>query len=177
MLEGAEYRAVLSDLLPVMRQVGHVSESHPFFVDDGTGRVLVDPSRAHVDALVLRADEGLLVERRLRAGEDVEVVSDFELKPTSVDGGPYRADSMLWTAVDDGANAPTRVALSSEHLSTGLTVPDDSVTLLRGLGAMLVLASVAFAGVGLLATQHTPHIPLAKFAAPPAVKHMSRPPL
>ncbi len=139
-IERAVYRTVGSELVPFLKQVSHVVHGHPFLVDDGTGRVLVDPRGAIVDALTLTEDEGLLAERRLRVGEEVEVIARFSPREAESGDGPYRALALAWEAVDDDG-LPPQVGYRAVPLSFHLV--DETTTFLRGLGAVLMLAAAS----------------------------------
>jgi hypothetical protein len=134
-LERAIYRTVGSDLVPLLKQVSHVVRAHPFFLDDGTGRVMVDPQHAVVDAITLVEDEGLLAERRLRAGEEVEVVARFEPREAESDGGPYRAGSLAWEAVTDGDLPPQ---IGYRPVPSSIVAADEMTIFLRGLASFLL---------------------------------------
>lgn len=147
--ETAEYRTVGTTFVPVMREVGHAVVAYPFYVDDGTGRVWIDPTHAVVDTVTLHADEGLLAERRLRVGEEVEVVASFQ--PTLAadsDDGPYRAPARTWRAVLDG-DGPPRISYRT-HGDMMAIGADDTVGFLRGAGFVMVLVSVALTALRLL---------------------------
>ncbi len=137
-VERAVYRTVGSDLVPLLKQVSHVVRAHPFFLDDGTGRVMVDPSSAVVDAVTLVEDEGLLAERRLRVGEEVEVVARFALREAESDGGPYRAGSLAWEAVADGELLPQ---IGYCAVPTSIVAADEVTIFLRGLASFLFAAA------------------------------------
>jgi hypothetical protein len=138
-VERAVYRTVGSELVPLLRQVDHFVRAHPFYLDDGTGRVRVDPREAVIDAVTLVEDEGLLAERRLRVGEELELVATFEPCESEVDGGPYRGTARGWQAVGDPTGPPRlgHVATYSTILTT-----DDTTLLLRGFGAVLIAAAL-----------------------------------
>jgi hypothetical protein len=138
-LERAVYRTVGSELVPLLRQVDHVVEAHPFYLDDGTGRVKVDPSRAVVDTVTLLEDEGLLAERRLRAGEEVELIACFAPSEAESDGGPYRVKALAWEAVHD-PELPLHIGFASERSS--IVATDEAATFLRGIGAVLLAVAL-----------------------------------
>ncbi|MEM9192143.1 MAG: hypothetical protein AAGF12_23425 [Myxococcota bacterium] len=141
-LERAEYRTVGSDLLPVLRQVEHAIVANSFYVDDGTGRVRIDPEDALLDAVTIQMDDGLVAERRLRAGEEVEVVATFEPRLVERDGGPYRSGVQEWHAVNDDWGPP-RVSYRTEPEM--LRPIDDVVVLFRGMAALAFVAASALA--------------------------------
>ena len=138
-IERAEYRSVGSSLVPLLREVDRCLVAHPFWLDDGTGRLLVDPSRAAVDAATLAGDDGLTAERRLRAGEEIEIVATFRPADVEGDGGPYRAPALAWEATDDELGPP-RITHRTER---DMVSPTDDVTaFLRGTGAVLLAIGV-----------------------------------
>ena len=149
-LERAEYRLIGSRAVPLLREVVHDTRAHAFWLDDGTGRLLVDPTNALVDAATLDADEGLTAERRLRAGEEIELVACFEPRERAAAGdeGPYRGRAVVWEAVDDPA-CPPQITYRTE--SAMVVASDEGVGVLRGIGGMLVGVSLVIAAIGLLA--------------------------
>lgn len=142
-IERAEYRQVGSSLVPLLREVERCFVSHPFWLDDGTGRLLVDPSRAAVEAATLAGDDGLTAERRLRAGEEIEMVATFRPAEVEGDGGPYRAPALVWEATDDELGPP-RITHRTERGM--MTHTDDVTSFLRGTGTVL-LAIGALLGI------------------------------
>ena len=69
----------------LVRALEHARVSHRFFLEDETGRLEVDPSRVHIETTTLVDDAGGVAERRLRAGEEVELVS--EIRASQGDAG------------------------------------------------------------------------------------------
>jgi hypothetical protein len=148
-VERAEYRSFGSSLVPVMREVAHALVAHPFMIDDGTGRVLIDPKGAVLDTVTLHADEGLTAERRLRAGEEVELVACF--RPREVNGaleGPYRTVALSWEATETGFGPP-RVTYRT-GIGIGVHPADDGVALLTGFGGVLLFAAAFFSVIAML---------------------------
>jgi len=145
-LERAVYRTVGSELVPLLREVSRSTESHGFHLDDGTGRIWVDPSTTDVDTVTLVEDEGLLAERRLRVGEQVELVASFQPRAVEADGGPYRANARGWEAAADECGRP-QLRHPSEPLAFRLRVSDDVSSFMRGIGVFLLLVSVAIAAL------------------------------
>jgi len=138
--ERAEYRLVGTSFVPLLREVERDLVAHPFYLDDGTGRLLVDPAGAVIDAATLDGDDGLTAERRLRADEEIELVGSFRPAVVEDDGGPYRAPALAWEAFED-VYGPPRITHRTEK---GMMVPlDDVVALMRGTGiALVALAAV-----------------------------------
>ncbi len=137
--ERAEYRSVGTGLVPILREVEHRACAHPFYLDDGTGRLFVDPARALIECATATADGGLTAERRVRAGEEVSLVATFvaldaEREPGD---GPYRAQARRWAPVDDDAGPP-RLSHRTEA-SMVLPPPDDLTAFFGGIGAMMIL--------------------------------------
>jgi len=137
--ERAEYRSIGSGLVPLLREVEHAARTHPFYLEDGTGRVLVDPAATLIDCATAIADGGLTAERRLRAGEEVSLVATFAPVEAELESGdgPYRAGARRWTPVADGAGPP-RLSHRTED-SMVRPPPDDVTALLGGIGGMMVL--------------------------------------
>ena len=113
------------------------SEGVPFYLDDGTGRVRVDPALLHIEAAMLVEDAGLTAERRLRLGEEVELVGSFAMREVDT---PYRQNAREWCSVDDVSGAPT---LTYRTLA-GMEQPANEVAV------FLRAAGVFVFGVGLL---------------------------
>ncbi len=149
-LERAEYRTVGSRMVPLLREVEHRTRAHPFWLDDGSGRLLVDPSFAAIDAVTIGADEGLTAERRLRVGEEIELVACFEPRERAITGddGPYRARALVWEAVND-PQCPPQISYRTD--ASMITASDDTVGLLRGMGGLMMGVSLLIAAIGLLA--------------------------
>lgn len=134
-IERAEYRQVGSSVVPLLREVERCLIAHPFWLDDGTGRLLVDPSCAAIEAATLGGDDGLTAERRLRAGEEIEMVATFRPAEVEGDGGPYRAPALAWEATEDELGPP-RITHRTER---DMVRPTDDVTaFLRGTGTVLL---------------------------------------
>lgn len=147
LVEHAEYRTVGTELVPLLRQVDHRAVSHPFYLDDGTGRVLVDPTEANIEAVTLTEDQGLWAERRLRAGEQVELVATFEPSWADGDIGPYRAGHSAWRPIVD-ACGPPRVSYRTEP--DMLVAADDVTAFLRGAGLLLLALTGLFASLAFM---------------------------
>jgi len=145
-VEHAEYRTLGSELVPLLRQVGHQVLAHPFYLDDGTGRLWVDPRELDIEAVTLTEDSGLSAERRLRADEEVELVARFRPRSVESAGGPYRSRALAWEPVADGLGRP-RLTYRTEP---GMLRPhDEGSAFLRGAGALLVAAGAAFGALAL----------------------------
>lgn len=136
-VERAEYRTV--GLVPLLREVHHGASCHPFYLEDDSGRILVDPGRALIECATLSADGGLTAERRVRAGETVALDATFA--PASDDAeegaGPYRASARRWRPVAD-TSGPPRLSHRTERemLVVGL---DPISGFLGGAGGMLLV--------------------------------------
>jgi hypothetical protein len=147
-LERAEYRPIGRGLVPLMREITHAAIAHRFYLDDGTGRILVDPSETLIDCATLTADGGLLAERRLRAGEEIELIAEFhadDRPPSDGDEGPYRA---IATGLVPGPDSvgPPRISYRTEQ-GMDRVVLDDFSSFIRGAGALMIAISVLFGGV------------------------------
>lgn len=144
-VERAEYRTVGSELVPLLREVDRRLVAHPFHLDDGTGRVTIDPARAAVDAVTLWEDDGLLAERRLRAGEEIELIASFRPRPMEADGGPYRGSSRSWEAVED-EHGPPRIGFPTDEMPA-IVAADDVTSFMRGVGVVLLVVSAVCAAL------------------------------
>jgi hypothetical protein len=109
----------------------------PFLVDDGTGLVWVDPREAEIEAVTVQEDLGLTAERRLRVGEEVEVVGTFRRLEVESEGGPYRGVSSVWSVGSDAHGAP-RVSYRTEPEM--VLAGDELAAFFRGAGVLLVAA-------------------------------------
>jgi hypothetical protein len=144
-IEHACYRTVGHDLLPVMREVDHGVVAHPFFLDDGTGRLLLDPAQAIVEAVTLSEDDGLTAELRLRAGEEIQLLATFVRRPLDADAGPYRGLEG-WVPIEDDAGPP----LLSYRTEPGMVRPTDDVgAFLTGVAFIVLTVCAFFAVLGL----------------------------
>ena len=143
-LEHAEYVSVHAT---VRRETEHSIESYPFFIDDGSGRAFVDPAAAIVDAVTLWEDGGLTAERRVRAGEEIEVVATFTHVDVEEDGGPYRGSARVWAATDD-AYGPPKISYRTQP---DMVMPSDDLTaFLRGAGVIMAAVSGLIGTIALL---------------------------
>ena len=143
-VEHAEYVSVHAT---VRRETEHTIASHPFFVDDGSGRAFIDPASAIVDAVTLWEDGGLTGERRVRAGEEIEVVATFAKVDVEEDGGPYRGSARVWSAVDD-AYGPPKISYRTQP---EMVMPTDDLTaFLRGAGVIMAAVSGLIGTIALL---------------------------
>ena len=143
-LEHAEYVSVHAT---VRRETEHTIASHPFFVDDGSGRALIDPASAFIDAVTIWEDGGLTGERRVRAGEEIEIVATFEQIDVEEDGGPYRGSARVWAATDD-AYGPPRISYRTQP---DMVMPsDDLIAFLRGAGVIMAAVSGLIGTIALL---------------------------
>lgn len=109
----------------------------PFLVDDGTGLLLVDPRQAEIEAVTVHEDLGLTNERRLRVGEEVEVVGAFHRVEVESEGGPYRGASTAWSVGGD-AHGAMRVSYRTEPEM--VIAGDELAAFFRGAGVLLVVA-------------------------------------
>ena len=146
-IERVEYETVGSQLLPVLREIDRWIFEHPFYIDDGTGSLLVDPRLLAVEATVLTEDEGLLAERRLRAGEEVEMVATFRPREGDGDGGPYRANARAWEPASDVCGPPR---ISYRTVAGMVATVDEMSSFMRGIGAVLLLTSLVGAAIALI---------------------------
>ncbi len=126
-------RASVDPQQGMLRDVEHELSAFPFRVDDGTGSIEVDPRRVIVDAPAAHGDAGLVVEQRLRAGEEVEVVARF--RPCARGCAPYRGAGMLLEPVPDDADPP-RVSPSEERLDGLVTRAEVAIARGAAVGVM-----------------------------------------
>lgn len=148
-LERARYEQVGGGLLPLLREVAHGYAAHSFYLDDGSGRILVDPAATLIECATAITDGGLVAERRLRAGEEIELVARFRpadgTSGAGLDAGPYRAPASAYEPAAD-AVGPPRITYRTEPgmERAGL---DEMTTFLRGAGALMVAISTLFGGL------------------------------
>ena len=136
-LEAIEYRT-MGGAMPMARAVEASLASYPFAIDDGSGVLHVDPSELDVDAAVLLEDGGLTTERRIRDGEEIELVATFA---RIARGGPYREGTETIAPVSDDGGKP-RLSFRTEH---GMAAPHDEVAwAMRGLGALMFATAGVF---------------------------------
>lgn len=136
--EHADYSPTLGPGL-LVRETERWTEGRSFYVDDGTGRVRVDPLQSIVEAAVLHEDQGLTAERRLRVGEEIEVVASFALREPD-ETSPYRGAGFEWRSVSDEWGAPRL----SYRTMPGMLLPQDEV------GVFIRASSIFVAGLTLL---------------------------
>jgi hypothetical protein len=148
-LERARYEYVGGGIVPLLREVAHDYAAHRFYVDDGSARILVDPGDALVDCATATGDGGLVVERRLRAGEEIELIglfrpSDRPSEPDLGDEGPYRAAAARFEVGPDAVGPPRISYRTDENMVRGS--PDEVTTFLRGAGVLIIATSLLFGG-------------------------------
>jgi hypothetical protein len=148
-VERARYAHVGAGLVPLLREIDHGYAAHRFFLDDGTARILVDPGETLIDCATASGDGGLVAERRLRAGEEIELVACFRpadraLAP-DLEEGPYRAPASSWEAGPDEVGPP-RISYRTEEGMERAAL-DDLSSFLRGAGGLMIATSLLFGGV------------------------------
>ena len=148
-LERAQYASALGGLVPLLREVDHGWAAHRFYLDDGSARLLVDPAEVLIECATATGDGGLVAERRLRAGEEVELVARFRPADRSsapdLDEGPYRAPASAWEAGPDEVGPP-RISYRTEEGMERASL-DEVSTFLRGAGALTIAMSVILGSV------------------------------
>ncbi|MCC7538015.1 MAG: hypothetical protein IT379_17450 [Deltaproteobacteria bacterium] len=138
-LEATEYRS-LGGAVPMARKVEASRVSYPFAIDDGSGVLRVDPADLDLEAAVLLEDGGFTTERRIRDGEEVELVATFA---RTACGGPYREGTETLAPVTDADGKP-RLSFRTER---GMASPPDEVTwAMRGLAALTIATAAVFVG-------------------------------
>lgn len=148
-LERAEYRTVGSAFVPLLREVEHAARAHPFFLDDGTGRLWVDPAATLIECATTSADGGLTVERRLRSGEEVVLRATFVPSTGELDeggDGPFRASARRWSASAD-ASGPPRLSHRVADEEMLPPPPDQLSAFLAGAGALMITMGALLAFV------------------------------
>lgn len=121
----------------VLRDVAYALEARPFRVEDGTGAIEIDPQHVIIDGRVAQGEAALVVEQRLCAGEEVEIVARF--RPCARGAIPYRGEGRLFEPIPDESDPP-RVAPSAEKTVAGL-VPRGDVMFARAAAAVVLGAS------------------------------------
>lgn len=145
-LEHADYSPVGGPSV-LLKETDRYLRAHPFYLQDATGMLLVDPADASVDAVTVFEDGGLTAERRLRNGEEVEIVARVAQVTVEAEGGPYRAGALAWATIPDDV-APTFISYRTDP---SMVVPADEVAvLLRGAGLFLVAVSSILTALVLL---------------------------
>lgn len=148
-VERARYAHVGAGLVPLLREIDHGYAAHRFFLDDGSGRVLVDPTETLIDCATASADGGLVAERRLRAGEEIELVACFRVADHSAAPdlmeGPYRAPAGSWEPGPDSVGPP-RISYRTEEGMEAAAL-DDMSSFLRGAGVLTMSISALFGSV------------------------------
>lgn len=147
-VERARYATAFGGLVPLLREVDHGWAAHRFFLDDGSARLLVDPAEVLIECATATGDGGLVAERRLRAGEEIELVARFRAADRAsapdLDEGPYRAPASAWEAGPDDVGPP-RISYRTEEGMERASL-DEVSTFLRGAGALTIAMSLLFAG-------------------------------
>jgi hypothetical protein len=143
--ERAEYRAYGTQFVPLLQEVEHSAVCHPFYLEDESGRILVDPGAALIDCATAVADGGLTAERRLRDGEEISLCATFRATSLDTDEGegPYRASARKWEPIRD-ITGPPRLTHRTEH---GMmpTPPDEISAFLGGAGGILLTVGLMIA--------------------------------
>jgi hypothetical protein len=147
-VERAHYAPVGGGIVPLLREVEHAWAAHPFYLDDGSGRLRVDPADALIECATATGDGGLVAERRLRAGEEIELVARFRpadaASAPELDEGPYRGAAGGWEAAPDDAGPP-RISYRTEPGMEPVGL-DEVSSFLRGAGLLMMATSLLFGG-------------------------------
>lgn len=148
-LERARYASAFGGFVPLLREVDHGWAAHRFYLDDGSARILVDPAETLIECATTTGDGGLVAERRLRAGEEIELVARFRAadgaSAPDLDEGPYRAPASAWQAGPDDVGPP-RITYRTEEGMERASL-DEVSTFLRGAGALTIATSLLFGGI------------------------------
>ncbi|MGE0788955.1 MAG: hypothetical protein AB7S26_25005 [Sandaracinaceae bacterium] len=134
-------------IVPVLRELSHEAVAHPFYLEDETGRLWIDPAEALIECALAIGDAGLVAERRLRAGEEVALSATF--RPADRTDlprfGPYRDGALGWEALADETGPPR---LSHRTASEMVRPPPDELTgFVTGAGALMWLVASLLAFV------------------------------
>lgn len=144
----------------LLRALEHTRICHRFFLEDETGRIEVDPARVEVETSAVVDETGRVAERRLRAGEEVEVVCEVRAA-----GGADATGAAALAGYRDGASrveidyeAPGSPAivrdtvdlgdLEVEAHGPGRVAAGAMGAALFGWGVALVLWTAAFSAAG-----------------------------
>ncbi len=138
------------------RGLEHVRIAHRFFLEDETGRLEVDPERAHVEASTIGDESGRISERRLRAGEEIELVCEVRARHrdgASVALAPTYRDGAVRIEIDyDAPGSPPILrdavdvrGLDLDARPPGRTAAGAAGAALVGWGLALMLWAAAFA--------------------------------
>lgn len=150
-VERARYEHVGGGFLPLMREVAHGHSAHSFYLDDGSGRILVDPAASLLDCATATGDGGLVAERRLRAGEEIEIVACFRASDgcsfAELDEGPYRAAASPLEPGPDDVGPPRISYRTLEGMERSRI--DELTSFLRGAGALVIAMSLFFGAFAL----------------------------
>lgn len=138
-LASARYERIVgggmaSSVVPVMKEVDARIAAYPFFVEDASGRVRIDPSSLHLETVDLHEDHGLCVERRLRVGEEVVLDATFAPAVLSSELGPYRGCTASFEPVPDSFGPP-RLSFRTEP--DMISAPDEIAVFFRAIGGAL----------------------------------------
>lgn len=150
-VERARYAPLGGGLLPLLREVAHAHAAHAFYLDDGSGRILIDPTTSLIDCATATGDGGLVAERRLRAGEEIEIVASFRARDgaphDATDAGPYRDAATGFEAGPDEVGPPRVSYRTVEGMERSRI--DDATGFLRGAGALTIAMSLFFGAFAL----------------------------
>jgi hypothetical protein len=144
-VDRSRYVHVGAGLLPLLREVEGEQVTHRFYLDDGSGRLLVDPATSLVDCAIATGECGTVAERRLRAGEEIELIALFQASERGsddLDEGPYRSRAASMEAKPDGVGPPRISYRTIEGMQAA--VLDGPGTFLRGAGAMMIVVSLLY---------------------------------
>lgn len=136
-VERARYERSGNSFASVLREVDHEWHAHSFYLDDGTGRVLVDPTQTLIDCEPHREETGAVVERRLCEGEEVELVATFRLAEEERQEleGPYRTPPCRF---EPDAHSPVPPQLCARAESPSVKRADLPRAFARSVGLVIV---------------------------------------
>lgn len=149
-VERARYAPLGGGLLPLLREIAHAHAAHAFYLDDGSGRILIDPAATLIECATTTGDGGLLAERRLRAGEEIEIVACFRSSDGArrePEAGPYRDAPAGFEAGPDDVGPPRISYRTLEGMERSRI--DEATGFLRGAGALTIAISLFFGAFAL----------------------------
>lgn len=138
----------------MLRTIEHVVVAHRFYLEDETGRLEVDPTGTLVEVSTMHDEGGRVAERRLRAGEEIELVCELRAAGAEATAAsmPYRTGAMRVEIdyADAGSPAILRDALDVSGLELEPRPPSRLAAgaagaALSAWGVVMLLWSAAFA--------------------------------
>jgi hypothetical protein len=138
----------------LVRSVEHAVVAHRFYLEDESGRIEVDPARTLIEVSAMHHEGGRLAERRVRAGEEIELVCELRAagSDTTSASMPYRTGAMRVEIDYGAADSPAilRDAIDVSGLDLEARPPSRlaagaAAAVLSAWSAVMLLWSMAFA--------------------------------